>query len=409
MKYKETTTTTLDIQPQPQTPTTPQIQPLPEILKDNEDVIMEVVKTPVAESQTPATIATLAIEETTTKELVRVQPAARENVNVYTSRFDDEHIWANISRSTERLDLEWAKMPPLPKLTPSTSSKTKCHCQLYKNNKNLSFNNKNTNNKTTIPQPLKPTTTTDCHLFHHRHNLTLDLKHPCTKRDSKEQNLENTINIENTTTTNDTCNSNTSTHYERSNSRSKFRKSPRLDCHSRTRCYSHDRLMDHSRTEPLTWLQQHLVLKQTIKTCHTYPTTTMNYENATTHPCHRYDDTPSPSCCQGQHVLRACCNNKECLKDVEKPATKKPEQDKSTNTESMQEEKTLCKKKPVKVDINVRLVPKSSKREKSKSAVKSQYTVNVEKEEPLEAEALADENPRVDILELDNQEIRTEF
>ncbi|XP_046806255.1 rho-associated protein kinase 1 isoform X2 [Lucilia cuprina] len=439
--------TTLDLQPQqqPQTSTTTQIQPAPENLKDNDGLTMDVVKTPAVETQTPATITTQPKEEITTKELVLVQPAARENVNVYTSRFDDEHIWENISRSTERLDLEWAKMAPLPKLTTSTSSKTNCHCQLYKKyssreslisdmckcnkgplrtsykhsdltkygntvTKNLSFNNKNTNKKTTIAQPLKPTTTiADCHLFHHRHNLTLDLKHPCTKRDNKDQNLDNTLlNIENTNT-NDTSTSNTSTHYERSNSRTKFRKSPRLDCHSRTRCYSHDRLMDYTRTEPLTWLQQHLVLKQTIKTCHTYPTTTMNYENAATPACHRYDDTPSTTCCQGQHVLRACCNNKECLKVVEEPTAKKQEQDKSTNTENMKEEKLLSKKKPVKVDINVRLVPKSTKREKSKSAVKNQDTIKVDNEEPLEARALADENPQVDILELDNQEIRTEF
>lgn len=467
MKPKEITTPT-----RMQTPILSQ-QDTTEISKDKE-VVMDVVKSPIVEPQTHVT--TLAIEETT-KKTVEEQQELRENVNVYTSRFDDENIWANISRSTERLDMEWAKMPPLPKFTPSTQrTKTKCHCQHYRaygskdslNNdkckcknsltipyqfsdlnkygnmltKNL-IHHRNTN-KTTIPQPLKPKTTTsaDCHLFHHesKHNLALDLKHPNIKSDNTDQEqLANTSKKVETTT--NTHNNDTSTNsaistgtYERSNSRSKYRKTPRLDCHTRTRCYSHDRLMDHHKTEPLTWLQQHLVLKQTIKACYKCPLT--NCDNALKQSCCRIDTT-STACCQAPHVIRACCNNKECLRDIKKPNGKqeespqkepnpkqeltpqqkeepkqefvsKPEHDKGTNTEEFKEEKKLTKKKPVKVDINVRLVPKSSKREKvqAKTSAGNQELMD---SEHAESTALVAVRKPEDLMDLENQEIRTEF
>ncbi|KAM7361768.1 uncharacterized protein ACRADG_012676 isoform 2-T3 [Cochliomyia hominivorax] len=441
-------------QPQPQTSTPTMSQTETVELSKDQEVAMDLVKTPLAESQTPAIDTTLAIEERGKNQL-----ALKENANVYTSRFDDQHIWDNISRSTERLDMEWSKMPPLPKFTPSTQrSKTKCHCQLYRKygskdsllttdtckckgsqmtpykptdltkygsniiTKNLT--NRNTY-KTIIPQPLKATNmTTDCHLFHHdsKHNHTLDLTHPCMKRDSKDLQLDNTNKVETTTTnSNEICNNEkpttTSGTYERCNSRSKSRKSPRLECHKRTRCYSHDRLMDHKKTEPLTWLQQHLVLKQTIKTCHKCPAVMTN--------CNEME-TPLTSCCQTPHIMRVCCNNKECLRGETKAVNKeesasqqeteleqqKPiaKQEQSTNTEPIQEEeKIFMKKKPVKVDINVRLVPKSSSKRREKSEIAAAVATEENKELSEERVLVAVRNTSLDLPELDNQEIRTEF
>lgn len=446
-----------------QTPKITAAKELQNTLKDSDGTLASAQALAVRPQTPDDKTVTLPIEVKAVKEVPTAsQTEAKENANVYNSRFDDENIWANITRSTERLDLEWAKMPPLPDLASASSTttpqtKTKCHCRLYakydlkqslanekckcKNPLNATYRNfyptkydksfrKNlTNtNRTQIPQPLKPTFA-DCHLFHHEHKsnkTSLDFKHSLTGEDnSRNISLENTNRKVETTTTcstatdTSTCNnfeSKPTSTFERSFSRSKYRKSPRLDCHSRTRCYSHDRLMDHRKTEPLTWLQQHLVLKQTIKTCHKCAHTTTPPLNYETLNC----AFPNTTCCQASHLTRACCYNKQCLQEDDQPTATKSEQHKSTNTEEDNKEDKRSQKKPLKVDINVRLVPKSTQREKIFTQPELEKKQNSSEEsdgqqqqqqqqQPVETASMPAELPRVEILDLENQEIVTEF
>lgn len=427
-----------------------------EVSSKDKDHVTSIVRTSTTAQNTIS-----AMEEDTMTEMVNNNKLEEmnKNVNVYTSRFDDENIWANISRSTERLDTEWAKMPPLPKLTTTstnttTAKKPKCHCQLYKtkekckckanasstpnrfsdiirhgNTKNKTSYFNNTNNTTTIPQPLRATT--DFHTYErceHKSNDTLDFKHLSSNSmpndsarkqrvDNHHNNNTQTVEITNVSASDNTCNRSTVPMHgfcERSQSKTKYRKTPRWDCPSRRRCYSHERLASPVKTEPLTWLQQHLVLKQTIKTCHKC--------SSLTQTCHQRFDSPQTAayqgthCCQAQHIIRACCNNKECLaQDTEekKPPTPKPaEHDKSTNTEAYQEEaqqvtKDVKLKKPITVDINVRFVPK--KKDADKKQEQKEETALVHSSSLIASTAVQGDENQADILELDNQEIRTEF
>lgn len=443
------------------------------------------------------TVTTVPIVEEKPEAIVE-KPAAekKENENVYTSRFDDENIWQNISRSIERLDLDWAKMPPLPKLTPSTSTipamtttasgskYQKCHCQTNnvtsnyrknttetcrcrgstktiptttttKNSANLPDfkkygnpitatayakihrNNTLHSSQTHLPQPLKPTSA--YHQHNYTHDFTLDMHHQSPSyrcSHSHDTNLDldpQTTNTPHTPLVETTTSANTAE--ELCHSSNRLSHTPRRKCHhhrhhshhdhqqrSHSRCHSHDRGMaylssssgreDASKTEPLTWLQQHLVLKQTIKACHKCQTTDHGEVSIETDhrsrpaTADREPDLQLTTCCHTQHIIRACCDNKECLKDL---ATTKPkdEQEKGTNTEEnfSKEDKP---KQPFKVDVNVRLVPKSSRskeelREKKVMAEEIPVAGPIESSEPQTTTTPAsDENELY--LDLDTSE-----
>ncbi|XP_075146653.1 uncharacterized protein LOC142221044 isoform X1 [Haematobia irritans] len=427
-----------------------------------EDSVQTSNRQPETMRMTPDSIAKVKkAEETLTprREEEPLQVAEKkENENVYTSRFDDENIWQNISRSIERLDLDWAKMPPLPKLTPSTipiqmapitnGQKSKCHCQQnrygercnrredceackYRNPLARDFKKygnpitatayskiyRNTsphNTKTLLPQPLKPAyhehqqQQQQQHNF--RHDITLDMHHePSFKcSHSGDTNLDNDIQhkhrhhnhhyhhhtsplttqrVETTTTVNSTSASDDLWH-------NLSKHTPRRKCHNHHHnhhhrhrshsSHSHDRgefttrannyvssddltlSQNANKTEPLTWLQQHLVLKQTIKACHNCQTSdhsgqvTLESDQDGIRTSTADHDLHLTTCCQTQHVIRACCDNKECLKDL-LPSEKK-EEEKGTNTEETSggyRKDEGKQKKPFKVDVNVRLVPKA--------------------------------------------------
>nr|XP_013102351.1 unnamed protein product [Stomoxys calcitrans]XP_013102360.1 unnamed protein product [Stomoxys calcitrans]XP_013102369.1 unnamed protein product [Stomoxys calcitrans] len=437
----------------------------------------------------------------------------KESENVYTSRFDDENIWQNISRSIERLDLDWAKMPPLPKFTPSTNvpapimHKNKCHCPhnircaspnnrrggdceacKYRAHANPSLTSSSSNpqhardfrrygnpitatayskiyrntsphcSKTLLPQPLKPPydhTTPQYQQQQHtfRHDLnTLDMHQPtynCSH--SEDKNLDNnsqnnhrhhnhhhhhhtsphtTHRLETTTT----VNANAATE---DSCRNGLKHTPRRKCHNHHhhQAHQHRSHSSHShergefparannfassedlssctnKTEPLTWLQQRLVLKQTIKACHKCQTNdhpTVTIETDHNHSRRPYagdngDHLHLTTCCRTtQHLIRACCDNKECLKDL-MPAEKSEQ---ATNTEITSEtyRKEDKTKKPFKVDVNVRLVPKTHR--SGKEEVASEKAVEVEiQPEPSQTEPSSTEAPPLSTPLTDDNEL----
>ncbi|XP_019892315.2 uncharacterized protein LOC101890090 isoform X1 [Musca domestica] len=443
---------------------------------------------------------TVEIEEVKQEEMPKplekptsAAPEKAENANVYTSRFDDENIWQNISRSIERLDLDWAKMPPLPKLTPTTSgfgqkarqNENKCHCspsrfslsnqKEYETGKKSSINpilgdfkrygnpitataysklHKNTQHHhtkhpTLLPQPLKPNSQDSGGggAYHHqqhncRHDYTLDMHPPMeaeisystmhgghTQERERSQHFsgdKHQHTIPTTTTTTTTCDIPPHLHHSHTKVETTTSvktedhcnprlsgHSPRRKCHNHhhrhhqhhshsghSRCHSHDRGIDGlkyeaSKTEPLPWLQQHLVLRQTIKSCHKCQTTdhshvTMETERSgrpATADGHQVQVT---TCCHTKHVIQTCCNNAECLKGLMPASGKREEQNKAVNTEGLfkgeEKKEEKPKAKPFKVDVNVRLVPKTSTRtketEKPEEDVKIPATSGSKEQQP---------------------------
>ncbi|KAL9891093.1 uncharacterized protein ACN427_009795 isoform 2-T2 [Glossina fuscipes fuscipes] len=286
-------------------------------------------------------------------------PATAENAKESTLLSEEENTtWRNISRSTERLEREWAKMLPLPLQFETTTSGKSPHslwtdlhnystadgCNRHRNESNFGLRNDEEKLNKAVTQPLQPKLQSS----KHNHANKLPFAQNNTRAEGKNLNAnKQTIMPPIASSRHDSHDG----------------------CFGRHRCTRRSRSCSYEtlhgcKTEPLTWCQQHLVLKQTVKSCQSLCHTRMT-KKSVPHEDVVYSSTEH--CCRPRPLTKTCCSCNYNLKN-RKSLNNKTEnvEEKGNNFHERETFKTKRKTKPVKVDINVRLMPKTLKSKSDK-------------------------------------------
>ncbi|KAL7730934.1 hypothetical protein ACLKA6_014173 [Drosophila palustris] len=266
-----------------------------------------------------------------------------------------DEILKNIIKSNERLSQELAKMPPLPKLT-----SYKEHRSHNTNNNSSSSNRSETTATTTTAMGAKPKCFCPSFMRHkheHEHvHATPAMRHrseisaTCCGNSSNSRCRSGKLARTQTTSHSKSkhCHAHEftiDTHHEhRQQQHQQYRTAPATTT-ATTCCHPH-------KTELLPWLQQHLVLNQTISSanscqppCQTSHLT-VDADTAATATATATSTTTATATCKGRNsnALSASIKPKHYFEQLL--------------------QRDGCHRKPrppVKVDVNVRLVPKQSK------------------------------------------------
>lgn len=289
--------------------------------------------------------------------------ATTENAKESTLLSEEEDTtWKNISRSTERLEREWAKMLPLPLQFKSTTSGKSPHllwtdfhnnstagsCSRHRNESNFGLPNDDEKLANVVTQPLQSK------LQSSKHNRTNKLPFVQSNVRAQDKNLN-------------------------ANKRAIIPPtgSSRHDgpdgCFGRHRCTRRSRSCSHEnlhgcKTGPLAWCQQHLVLKQTVKSCQNLCHTKMTKKSV---PHEDIEYSSTEHCCRARALMKTCCSCNYNLKTGKSLSNKTENiEEKGNKFHERETRRAKRKTKPVKVDINVRLMPKSLKSKSDKHTEK---------------------------------------
>ena len=422
-------------------------------------------KTKIVEAKESTRPSAMAVCEGEPLQLMKAKPAPSlaqnsPKENVSASQIDE--VLANITKSSARLESSLAKMPPLPKFTPSSSiynrskflrsflmktpkvtrsyastqaataeAESKCQqcssstkyigkCTNYANSSDP-YLYTNTHNQQHQQQQQQLNSKQIEHA--HCHSCSLDalknslkpsrgicaVKEPATVAESLQRHSQ----------THTYCTKCTNTHLARA-PHNKRAKEPEMQQHC-------------CKTNQLPWLQQHLVLNQTIgalnskcqcvcqSSCQqsdlTVCTDAENTNQSAQLPKERTLDEHESNSSSNTHARKAH-THLNCYPAL-KPQSYFEElllRDKKTKS-CISSCYDSCKKShkpraPVKVDINVRLVPKSSSSKKEETH-KIKEIVEVHKVEANKAEELREKAEKTvlleDLEELEEQESKTQF
>lgn len=320
---------------------------------------------------------------------------------------EEDAIWKNISKSTERLEREWAKMPPLPlpnsickkDINNSYKSKqkdknkdvdrTKTADKIVDNSfdeyKSVMDKTNDRDNKKffKIPRCRVHLRALSCQNERKPTNSHCRCHNHCHEKHSHARNLRRSSSKDALT-----LNSNRD-HYC-----TQFKHSlrtPSMKCITRTRSCSSEKicrsplpLLKENRTEPLTWLQQHLVLKHTVSknnsnTCRKFCSTEFDPKDmqkitakgTSSRQNIGGDENAGIATIKDEKHIKE--NIKKNIKDNSEQKNIEKNIDKNIEEKNIGLEKRCAdfcpegmkKNKPIRVNINVRVLPKSNELKRS--------------------------------------------